>query len=127
MTEPVTVWWTAEEIFELMPDGTDPASTPDVIESLGIAVADPVWRLEHLHVLRDIDDFQLHDDPDDVDGLTKIDRYADDLRKGSQPPPMMGVRYGDEVVRLADGKHRYNAYVRAGVAHAPVWVARVPG
>lgn len=118
--------WTADAIFSLMPEGTDEASVAGLIEDLGIATSDPVWRLEHLNVLRDIDDTQLHDDDDDAEGLRKIDQYTERLLTGDRPPPMMGVRYSGGQVQLADGRHRYNACLKAGVVDVPVWVAPVP-
>lgn len=118
--------WTADDIFALMPDGTDAASVPGLIEDLNIATDDPVWRLEHLNVLLDIDDSQMHDNDEDYEGLSKIDRYTDRLLAGHRPPPMMGVRYDGGQVQLADGRHRYNACLKAGVVDVPVWVADVP-
>ncbi len=37
--------------------------------SIGIGLDDRLWRLERLHVQRDLTDLQVHGDPDDEDGL----------------------------------------------------------
>lgn len=59
-----------------MPVGEDEGSSEDNTASIGIGLDDKLWRLERLHVQRDLTDLQLHDDPDDEDGLAKIEHLT---------------------------------------------------
>ncbi len=116
-------WWSLEEIFELRPIGEDAGVVEDNILDVGIGLNDHVWRPERLHVLDDLTDLQLHDDPEDEEGLSKIEQYTQALLAGETFPPMLGQRGNDGLVGLHDGRHRYNAYLAAGLSWAPVWVA----
>jgi hypothetical protein len=118
-----SAWWSLREIFNLMPIGEDAGSVEGNMHSIQIGLDDRCWRLERLHIQRDLTDLQLHDDSNDEDGLAKIDTLERDLRNGATFPPMVGVRETDGLVSLHDGRHRYNAYLRASMMWAPVWVA----
>jgi len=52
-----------------------------------------------------------------------IERYADAMMAGEVFPPMVVER---DTFRLLDGKHRIEAYKKAGVAEAPIRVVTVP-
>jgi len=52
-----------------------------------------------------------------------IERYADAIEAGEQFPPLM-IEEGTN--RLLDGKHRLEAYKKAGVNDVPVEVVKVP-
>ncbi len=120
-------YWSLADIFELMPLGGDEAAVEsNMTDGLGMHREDRVWRLERLHILHDLTDTQLHEDPDYRESLAKIDQLTDALKRGDAMPPMLGVRSEDGLVELHDGHHRYNAYLRAGVDWAPVWVAPTP-
>jgi hypothetical protein len=119
-------WWSLRDIFELMPIGEDEGSIEDNMASIGVGLDDKLWRLERLHVQRDLTDLQVHDDPDDRDGLAKIDDLARALQRRVALPPMLGERGSDGRVALHDGRHRYNAYLAAGQEWAPVWVTPSP-
>ncbi len=109
-----------------MPVGEDEGSIEDNMASIGIGLDDRLWRLERLHVQRDLTDLQVHGDPDDEDGLAKIEHLTQALRRGAALPPMLGERGTDGRVHLHDGRHRYNAYLAVGQEWAPVWVAASP-
>lgn len=118
--------WSLTEIFELMPVGEDSGTVEDSLRSAGFLPDARVWRLERLHLRRDVNDTQLHDDQNDLVGLKKIAALAQALAEGATLPPMIGERGPgtDSPVLLHDGRHRYNAYLLADVIWAPVWVAQ---
>jgi hypothetical protein len=97
-----------------------------------------VWRLERLHLRRDVNDTQLHDDPDDLVGLERIAALAQALEEGATLPPMIGKGGSgtDSPVLLHDGRHRDNAFLSAGLSlgsrlgcpglERPPWTADQP-
>jgi hypothetical protein len=94
---------------------------------VGVQLDDRVWKLELLSLETNVTSLQVHDDPNDAEGLAKIDDMVRRLAS-SLPPPLLGVRHGGPPpnVVIHDGRHRYNAYLRAGHKSVPVWVAPMP-
>lgn len=108
---------------ELVPDHDYP-STADNMHHLGVDEDDACWSLEAVPV-KQIDPFQLHDDPDDIDGLKKIASIIETLQRGEGLPPVFVVHRpaAEHPYYLVEGKHRFNALHRDSRLEAVTWVA----
>ena len=111
------------ETNEIFPDH-DFTSTWDNSEAFGIPADANAWSLEAVPVPL-IDPRQLLDDPDDIEGVKKIESIRRSLRsKDRLIPPVYVLRYEEREhpYCLIEGKHRYNAAHREKSAEITAWV-----
>lgn len=83
-----------------------------------------VWDIEAVPVGL-IDKGQLIDDPDDHWGHEKAESIRRSMRDGTFIPPVFVLHMPNKEwpYWLLEGRHRYNAAHREGVAVIPAWVA----
>jgi hypothetical protein len=120
-------YWSLSELNALEPDAHHFGSTVENSEAIkNLDEHDRVWRIELVHVNL-IDPVQKADDPDDLNGESKIEAIRVTMRAGGYLPHVVVLDDGEHLTHqysLLEGRHRYNAhlreskqYIRAFVAH----------
>jgi hypothetical protein len=113
-------------------------STVDNLAALFDASEDlRCFRVEHV-LVAEINESQLYDDPEDIEGYAKIESIRSTIRLGIPLPAVVLVHAaegrsrwvlpaseGDGFYDLLEGRHRYNAVYRERVPRIHAWVAHV--
>ena len=132
-------WWSLTDLNAEVPDHDhDHDST---VENLaGIFSASAGLRCFHKEnvPVAEIQEWQLHDDPLDVDGDTKIENIRRTIRSGVSLPAIVLVHTpegsgpfwklsgrGSGFYHLLEGQHRYNAAHREETPSIYAWVAHI--
>jgi hypothetical protein len=130
-------WWSLTDLNGEAPDH-DHYSTVDNLAGIYYASEElRCFHKEHVSVA-EIQKWQLHDDPADVDGDIKIEDIRRTIRSGNGLPAIVLAHtpegrgpffrqseYGVGFYHLLEGQHRYNAAYREQETLIYAWVAHI--
>lgn len=120
-------WRSLSTLNAEAPDHDHGSTVDNLHELYGASEHLACWRKEEVEVGR-VDPFQLFDDPDDIEGNSKIESIRATLRSGQSVPAVIIIHHaGNEKYPywLIEGKHRYNAAHREKLPRINGWVAHI--
>lgn len=130
-------WWSLKALNAEVPDHHHD-STVDNLDGIFDASDElRCFRKEHVPVA-EIEKWQLHDDPDDAEGIAKIENLRRAIQAGIRLPAIVLVhvpggprfeQYRDPryagAYHLLEGRHRYNAAYQEQMPTIFAWVAHI--
>jgi len=130
-------WWSLTELNAQAPDHHHD-STVENLAGLYDASEDLTCFLKEHVPVAEINESQLHDDPDDLEGDAKIESIRSTIRAGVPLPAVVVVHTpegrsrwalpeyrGVGFYHLLEGRHRYNAAHRERTPRLYAWVAHI--
>ena len=129
-------WWSLDALNTEVPDHHHDSTVENLVTIFEASDYLPCFRKEHVPVAS-IQEWQLLDDPDDTDGIAKVEGIRRTLRAGRSLPAIVlahtpnGPRFDDGrpgrigAYHLLEGRHRYNAAYQERAPTIFAWVAHV--
>lgn len=130
-------WWSLTDLNAEVPDHHHDSTVENLAGIFDASEDLRCFHKEHVPV-EEIQKWQLHDDPEDVEGDTKIEDIRRTIRSGIALPAIVLVHTpegrgpfswhrerGIGFYHLLEGRHRYNAAHRERAPRIYAWVAHI--